>query len=130
MPMKDTVFTMRSTPYKFGAGATDEIGDDLAALGLKRVLLVTDPGVLATGLPERVMNLIREKRIEAGIFQDVSVEPTDVSVKSAIEFAKSFNAEGYVAVGGGSVMDTAKIMNLYVTYPAPFRTYVNAPIGE
>ena len=128
--MKDTVFTMRSTPYKFGAGATDEIGDDLAALGLKRVLLVTDPGVLATGLPERVLNLIREQRIEAGIFQDVSVEPTDVSVKAAIEFAKSFNAEGYVAVGGGSVMDTAKIMNLYVTYPAPFLTYVNAPIGE
>ena len=130
MAMKDTVFTMRSTPYKFGAGATDEIGDDLAELGLKRVLLVTDPGVLATGLPERVMNLIREKRIEAGIFQDVSVEPTDVSVKAAMEFAKSFNAEGYVAVGGGSVMDTAKIMNLYVTYPAPFLTYVNAPIGE
>jgi hydroxyacid-oxoacid transhydrogenase len=128
--MKETVFTMKSTPSKFGAGATAEIGDDLVALGLKRVLLVTDPGVAATGLPERVLGLIREKGIEAEIFQGVSVEPTDTAVKAAIEVARSFKAEGYVAVGGGSVMDTAKIMNLYVTYPAPFLTYVNAPIGE
>jgi hydroxyacid-oxoacid transhydrogenase len=128
--MKDNVFTMRSTPYKFGPGATDEIGDDLVALGLRRVLVVTDPGVAATGLPERALNLIREKKVEAGLFQDVSIEPTDVAVKKAIEFAQAFDAEGYVAIGGGSVMDTTKIMNLYVTYPASFLTYVNAPIGE
>jgi hydroxyacid-oxoacid transhydrogenase len=128
--MKDTVFTMRSTPYKFGVGATDEVGDDLTSLGLKRVLVVTDPGVGATGLPERAMGLIRAKGIEAGLFQDVSIEPTDASVKMAIEFAQSYHPDGYVAIGGGSVMDTAKIMNLYVTYPAPFLAYVNAPIGE
>jgi hydroxyacid-oxoacid transhydrogenase len=128
--MKDTVFTMRSTPYKFGAGATEEIGDDLASLGLKRVLLVTDAGVAAVGLPERVIGLVREKGIEAGIFEDVSIEPTDTSVLAAIEFAQSFRPDGYVAIGGGSVMDTAKIMNLYVTHPAPFLAYVNAPIGE
>jgi len=128
--MKDTVFTMRSTPYKFGVGATDEIGDDLVTLGLKRVLVVTDAGVAATGLTERVLGLIRDKGIETGLFQNVSIEPTDSSVKTAIEFAQLFKPEGYVAIGGGSVMDTAKIMNLYVTFPAPFLTYVNAPIGE
>ena len=128
--MKDTVFTMRSTPYKFGVGVTEEIGDDLAALGLKRVLVVTDAGVAATGLPERVLGLIRAKGIEPGLFQDVSVEPTDSSVKAAIEFAQAFRADGYAAIGGGSVMDTTKIMNLYTTYPAPFLTYINAPIGE
>jgi hydroxyacid-oxoacid transhydrogenase len=121
---------MRSTPYKFGVGVTEEIGDDVAALGLKRVLVVTDPGVAATGLSERVLGLIREKKIETGVFQDVSVEPTDTSVQKAIEFAKSFNPDGYVAIGGGSVMDTTKMMNLYVTYPAPFLAYINAPIGE
>ena len=121
---------MRSTPYKFGVGVTEEIGDDVAALGLKRVLVVTDAGVAATGLPERVLGLIREKNIEVGLFQDVSVEPTDTSVQKAIEFARSFNPDGYVAIGGGSVMDTTKMMNLYVTYPAPFLVYVNAPIGE
>jgi hydroxyacid-oxoacid transhydrogenase len=128
--MKDTVFTMRSTPYKFGPGVTEEIGDDLAALGLKRVLVVTDPGVAATGLADRVIGLIREKGIETGFFRDVSIEPTDASVRAAIEFARDFAGEGYVAIGGGSVMDTTKIMNLYATYPAPFLTYVNAPIGE
>jgi hydroxyacid-oxoacid transhydrogenase len=128
--MKDAVFTMRSTPYKFGPGVTEEIGYDLALLGLKRVLVVTDAGVAATGLPDRVTDLIRGKGIEVGLYKDVSIEPTDVSVKAAIEFAQAFRPDGYVAIGGGSVMDTAKMMSLYVTYPAPFLTYVNAPIGE
>jgi hydroxyacid-oxoacid transhydrogenase len=128
--MKDSVFTMRSTPYKFGPGVTSEIGHDLQALGLRRVLVVTDPGVVATGLPERVLAWIREKGIQADLFQGVSVEPSDSSVKAAIEFAQSTAAEGYVAIGGGSVMDTTKIMNLYTTYPASFLTYFNAPIGE
>jgi hydroxyacid-oxoacid transhydrogenase len=128
--MNDTVFTMRSTPYKFGVGATDEIGDDLASLGLKRVLLVTDAGVMATGLPERVIEHARAHRIEVGLFHDVSIEPTDRLVHAAIEFAQSFRPDGYLAIGGGSVMDTTKMMNLYVTYPAPFLTYINAPIGE
>jgi hydroxyacid-oxoacid transhydrogenase len=127
---RDTVFTMRSTPYKFGVGATEEIGDDVAALGLKRVLVVTDAGVAATGLPERATALIRAKGIEVGVFPDVSIEPTDSSVHAAIDFASLFKPAGYVAIGGGSVMDTAKIMNLYATYPAPFLTYVNAPIGQ
>ena len=128
--MNDTVFTMRSIPYKFGVGATEEIGDDLVALGLKRVLVVTDAGVAATGLPQRVLELMHAKGIESELFQDVSVEPTESSVKAAIEFAQSFEADGYVAIGGGSVMDSTKIMNLYVAFPAPFLTYVNAPIGE
>jgi hydroxyacid-oxoacid transhydrogenase len=128
--MKDTVFTMRSTPYKFGVGATSEIVSDLALLGLKRVLVVTDAGVAATGLTERVHALIRAEGIETAVYADVRIEPTDTSVKAAIEFATAFEGDGYLAIGGGSVMDTAKIMNLYVTYPAPFLTYVNAPIGE
>src|SRR5438552_5075635 len=103
--MKDAVFTMRSTPYKFGPGVTAEIGDDLVTLGLKRVLVVTDPGVAATGLPERAVGLIREKGIETGLFEGVTIEPTDVSVEAAIEFAQAFHADGYVAIGGGSVMD-------------------------
>jgi alcohol dehydrogenase class IV len=128
--MNDTIFTMHSTPYKFGAGATEEIGDDLSGMGLKRVLVVTDAGVAATGLPERAIARLREKGIQTEIFEAVSVEPTDVSAQKAIEAAQACQPDGYLAIGGGSVMDTAKIMNLYATYPAPFLTYVNAPIGE
>src|SRR5262245_66273488 len=90
LQMKDTIVTMRSTPYKFGVGATEEIGDDLASLGLRRVLLVTDSGVIATGLPDRVLALLCQKGIEAGLFQDVSIEPTDLSAQAAIEFACHF----------------------------------------
>ncbi|HEX4997614.1 MAG TPA: hydroxyacid-oxoacid transhydrogenase [Terriglobia bacterium] len=128
--MNDTVFTMKSTPYKFGVGVTQEIGYDLAGMRLKRALVVTDPGVARTGLPERVIGLVRERGIETGLFEDVSIEPTDVSALRAIEFARDFRPDGYLAIGGGSVMDTTKIMNLYVTHPAPFLAYVNAPIGE
>lgn len=127
--MKDTVFTMRSTPYKFGVGVTDEIASDLQALGLRRVLVVTDPGVVATGLPAHVQELLQAAGLEHTLYDQVKVEPTDVSVKAAIEFAQGYEGDGLLAIGGGSVMDTAKIMNLYTTHPAPFLDYVNAPIG-
>ena len=128
--LKDTVFTMRSTPYKFGPGVTAEIGWDLKALGLKRVLVVSDPGVVATGIPEKVLKLLETAGITYDLYTEVSVEPTDVSVKAAIEHARGFEGDGFLAIGGGSVMDTAKIMNLYTCYPAPFLAYINAPIGE
>ncbi len=128
--MKDSVFTLRSTPYKFGVGVTDEIGDDLIALGLRRVLVVTDAGVSAIGLPQRVMEILAKKGIEVTLYADVSIEPTDVSAKKAIEFAQGFEGDGFLAIGGGSVMDTCKVMNLYTSHPAPFLAYVNPPIGE
>jgi hydroxyacid-oxoacid transhydrogenase len=68
--------------------------------------------------------------IDAVLFDRVSVEPTDVSFMEAIRFAKDGKFDGYVAVGGGSSMDTAKAANLYATYPADLLTYVNVPIGQ
>ena len=64
------------------------------------------------------------------VYADVSVEPTDASFADAIRFAEQGEFDGFVAVGGGSVMDTAKAANLYDTYPAEFLEYVNAPIGK
>lgn len=137
-PLTDTVFTMRSTPYKFGVGVTEEIASDLLALGLQRVLVVTDAGVQATGLPRRVLELLDAAGIEHTLFDRISVEPTDVALKEAIAAAQGFfdgaagaasSGGGFLAIGGGSVMDTAKIMNLYTTHPAPFLDYINPPIG-
>jgi hydroxyacid-oxoacid transhydrogenase len=70
------------------------------------------------------------KGIDAVLFDQVSVEPTGISMKHPIAFATEGNFDGYVAVGGGSSIDTAKTANLYATYPADFLTYVNEPIGE
>ncbi len=110
--MNDTVFTMRSTPYKFGVGVSEEIAEDLRALGLRRVLVVTDADVLATGIPGKAMALLERSGIEHTLYDRVQVEPTDVAVKAAIEFAQGFGGDGFLAIGGGSAIDTAQIMNL------------------
>ena len=75
------------------------------------------------------MAAIAEAGVEYALFDQVRVEPTDASFKAAIEFAQQ-GFDGFVAIGGGSVMDTAKAANVYTTYPADFLTYVNAPIGR
>ena len=72
---------------------------------------------------------IAEAGVEYALFDQVRVEPTDASFKAAIAYAQQ-GFDGFVAVGGGSVMDTAKAANVYTTYPADFLTYVNAPIGR
>lgn len=64
------------------------------------------------------------------VYADVHVEPTDRSFEEAVRFAREAAADGYVSVGGGSVIDTCKAGNLYATHPAPLETYVNAPVGE
>ncbi|TLW90699.1 iron-containing alcohol dehydrogenase [Saccharomonospora piscinae] len=128
--LHETVFTWGATPLKFGAGAADEIGHDLAQQGARRVLIVTDPGVAATGVPERVADAAKAAGITAEIFDGVHVEPTDVSVLDAVAFASQSEWDGFVGVGGGSAIDTAKAVNLLTTYPANLFTYVNKPLGE
>jgi alcohol dehydrogenase class IV len=126
----ESVFTYQAPPFKFGPGAVDEIGHDLAQLGVKRVLVLTDPGVARTGLPDRIAATARASGLDVGIYSEVHVEPTNESFEAAIAFARRGDWEGFVAVGGGSVIDTAKAVNLYTTYPADLLHYVNAPFGE
>jgi hydroxyacid-oxoacid transhydrogenase len=76
------------------------------------------------------LNALRGEGIDAVLFSEVRIEPTDASFKRAIEVATDGGFDGYVAVGGGSVIDTAKAANLYATYPADLLAYVNAPIGR
>jgi hydroxyacid-oxoacid transhydrogenase len=65
------------------------------------------------------------------VFDQVKIEPTDESVKRAIKFALTEPFEAFLAVGGGSSIDTAKLVNLYTTYPPEhFLDYVNAPVGK
>jgi hydroxyacid-oxoacid transhydrogenase len=126
----ETVFTMESSSIKFGAGATREVGHALQQYDVKRVMVVTDPN-LAKHEPVAVtLESLRAAGIEAVLFDQVRVEPTAESFQEAIRFARQGQFDGYVAVGGGSSMDTAKAANLYATYPAEFLAYVNPPIGE
>jgi hydroxyacid-oxoacid transhydrogenase len=121
---------MDTSSIKFGPGVTREVGHDMQQLGVKRVMVVTDP-TLANSEPLAVtLAALRTVGIDAVLFDQVRIEPTDASFKEAIRFALEGQFEGYVVVGGGSSMDTAKAANLYATYPADFLAYVNPPIGE
>ena len=126
----ETAFTMDTSSIKFGPGVTREVGFDMANLGAKRVMVLTDANLVDSQPVEITLTALREAGIDAVLFSDVRVEPTDQSFKTAIEFASSGNFDGYVAVGGGSVIDTAKVANLFATYPADLLDYVNPPIGK
>jgi hydroxyacid-oxoacid transhydrogenase len=126
----DYAFEMAASNIRFGPGTTREVGMDLSELGLKRVMVVTDPNL--TGMPpvKTVLESLSLENVSYSLFDRVRIEPTDSSLKEAIEFARSDLFDGFVAVGGGSTIDTAKVANLYATYPADFLDYVNPPIGK
>lgn len=126
----ETAFTMDTSSIKYGPGVTREIGNDMATLGAKRVMVVTDPRVAKLDPVAVVLEALRKEGIDAVLYDRTRVEPTDQSFREAIDFAVAGNFDGYVAVGGGSAIDTAKAANLYATYPADFLTYVNPPIGK
>src|SRR5438477_5536219 len=126
----ETVFVMEASPIKFGLGATDEIAYDARRLGLKRVLIVTDPHIGALGLPERVRALLDEEGVKADLYDGVEIEPTDRSMEEAAEYARQREFDGLIGVGGGSALDTCKAINLLTTHPAPLLDYVNQPVGR
>lgn len=127
----ETVFTYGAPALKFGAGAADEIGFDLQQYDVRRVLVVTDPGVAATGHPDRVAEQIRGFGMEAVVTDLAHVEPTDESLEEAIGFAREHGPwDAFVAVGGGTAIDTAKAVNLLTTNPGELMDYVNAPVGR
>jgi alcohol dehydrogenase class IV len=112
----ETVFTYGAPLLKFGTGAADEIGYDLSQYGARRVLVVTDPGIAATGLADRVAGQMGRYDIEAQVYDGVHVEPTDASLLAAADHATEHGPfDAYVAVGGGSSIDTAKAVNLLTT---------------
>jgi hydroxyacid-oxoacid transhydrogenase len=129
--MSETVFTYGAPGLKFGSGASDEVGYDLAQYDVKRVLVITDPGVAATGHPQRVAEQMARFGIEAAVYDGVHVEPTDASMEAAIAHARDTGPwDAFVAVGGGSSIDTAKAVNLLTSNDGELMDYLNAPIGK
>jgi alcohol dehydrogenase class IV len=127
---RETIFTYGAPALKYGHGSSDEIGYDLTQYGARRVLLITDPRVAATGWPQRIAAGIAGYGLSVEIFDDVHVEPTDVSMQKAIDFARDTGPwDAFVAVGGGSSIDTAKAANLLTSNDGELMDYVNAPVG-
>ena len=129
---KDIAFEMAVSSVRFGVGVTREVGMDLAEIGARLVLVVTDP-LLAKLPPVRTVleSLEAEQafRTPSTIACGSSRPTSRFSTRSRSRSERPFDA--FVAVGGGSVIDTAKAANLYATYPpADFLDYVNPPIGK
>ena len=125
----DKAFTVGMPTFTFGHGCLGEAGDQARELGLRRAALFTDAALRDSAHVATVSSSLAAAGVDVVIYDAVVVEPTTASFKAAAKFATEGGFDGYVSVGGGSVMDTCKAANLYATYPAEFMTYVNAPIG-
>jgi hydroxyacid-oxoacid transhydrogenase len=129
--LKELAFEISAAQVRFGPGVTREVGMDLVDLGVRRALVLTDPVVRDLPPVHTVLESLRASGVSAVLYDRVRVEPTDQSFQDAIGFAAEHAPDGFVAVGGGSTIDTAKAANLYTTYPpADFLDYVNPPIGN
>jgi len=127
---KENIFTMDTSGIKFGNGSTAEVGYEAKRFGIRNALILTDKNIENLNVFHVVKESLSKYGVKFSVFNSVKTEPTDTSFKNASAFASDDDYDGFIAVGGGSVMDTAKAANLYSTYPADFLDYVNAPIGK
>ncbi len=126
----ETVFTMEATPIKYGRGAAEEVGWEVKRLRMSRVMLVSDPGIIQAGITGRIVELIEAEGVEVEVWDRSRVEPTADSLQAAADFARDGNFDGFVAVGGGTSIDTAKVSDLIATHGGEIMDYVNAPVGD
>ena len=128
---KEYAFEMAASSIRFGPGCTKEVGMDFKNMGAQRVMVVTDGNVRKLGAMKQVVQGLEREGVAFDVFDQVQVEPKDSSIRRAIDYAKPYRPDAFLAVGGGSVIDTAKLMNLYTTFPeADFLDFVNAPLGK
>jgi len=104
-------FVFNTTPsVQFGAGKLRALGDlALARIG-ERVMLVTDPGMIATGIAARALEALAAASVEVEIFKDVQADPPEAVIHAAAEQAKASGAKGIIGLGGGSSLDVAKLV--------------------
>ncbi len=126
----EQIFAVDPTAIRFGPGALGEIGHDARELGLSRVAVFSDKVVAGLEAVNTVTEALSKSGVDFELYTETRIEPTDQSFIAASNFAREGDFDGYVSVGGGSVIDTCKAANLYATYPADFLAYVNAPIGD
>src|SRR5215470_1086826 len=121
---------MATSAIRFGFRVTREVGAELADLDEEHVLVFTDRNLRALPPMVNALESLEEYKVRFSVFDRVRVEPTDESFREAASAAQEDNFDAFVAIGGGSTIDTAKAANLYSCYPADFLDYVNPPIGK
>ncbi|WP_407541126.1 hydroxyacid-oxoacid transhydrogenase [Deinococcus radiomollis] len=126
----ETVFTVEATPVKFGAGAAADAGWELRRLGVTRAFVVVDPEVRARGVAAPILECMRAAGVELIEYHDVDTEPSIHAFERAVQAARDAGVDGFVAIGGGSAIDTAKVANLVSTHGGEIMDYVNPPVGK
>ena len=112
------------TELFFGSGAAGQTGAKIQELGLKKVLLVTDKGVLDAGILGDLEKSLKEAGIPCQIFSEVEPEPTIQGIEAGTKMLKDFGAEGVIGVGGGSALDSAKAIAIMATNSGKIFDYV------
>jgi alcohol dehydrogenase class IV len=117
--------TEPSPPVTFGANRVDRLGEDVDRLAGKRarVLLVTDPGLIAAGAAGRVQRILEEAGHETAVFSDLTGEPQARQVDAAAALARRHKAQLVVGLGGGSALDTSKLAAAAAAGEAPVSRY-------
>lgn len=111
------MFFSSGVAVKFGQGVHHSLGQEVARRGWRRVLLFTDPGLQETGHATDVLSIIKEEGIECSVFSGVSPNPNLPSVFEGLKAARSFQPQALAALGGGSVLDSAKAVGIWYTNP-------------
>lgn len=97
---------------QFGAGVLARLGDIARASMGTRVLLVTDPGMMSTGIVERAQAILTAAGVEVTLFADVQADPPETVIHAATDTARSADIQGVIGLGGGSSLDVAKLVAL------------------
>ncbi|KAI1705858.1 iron-containing alcohol dehydrogenase domain-containing protein [Ditylenchus destructor] len=127
----DYAFEMISSTLRFGVGVTAEVGYDVKNMGGKNPVIITDKNVANTVAFKEVASSFSKLGLPCNVFDEVRCEPSVTSMQSAIDYSRAKQFDCFVAVGGGSVIDTAKAAALYTSNPAAeFLDYVQKPFGK
>ena len=130
MVHNETIFELESTQLKFGRNCLNELGWELSKYNFKKILLVVDPVLKDFGVTQKILDQIKSSGEEVITFDHITVEPTLKSFELASLFALENSFDLIIAAGGGSTIDTAKVINLIKVCGGTIMDYVNAPIGK
>jgi alcohol dehydrogenase class IV len=107
-------FHKQFAPFLFGPGASAELADKLAEFGSKKPLIVTDKGVAGSGALDKALSSLKEKGVAYVVYDETLPDAPETGVYAAIDLARKENADAVVAVGGGSILDTAKAVSTMI----------------
>ena len=107
---------LNETSYH-GAGAINEIPGEIKGRGIKKVFVCSDPDLVKFGVTKKVLDVLENAGIDYSLYSDIKPNPTIENVKSGVSAFKAAGADGIVAIGGGSSMDTAKAVGIIIANP-------------